>query len=91
MLPTIGETPPNGGEELKNEKLAKALKSHTTFTRTEWEAFDIKELRPSHYCKAGTKIFSPAALPPESPVSRRVEHIAEQVTESARAHSYYSS
>ena len=33
----------------------------------------------------------PAALPPESAVSRRVEHIAEQVTESARAHSYYSS
>jgi len=56
-----GAEKPAGGEELTHPKLSEALKGKTSFTQKEWEAFGVKDLRMSHFIKAGDKYFQPAA------------------------------
>jgi len=41
------------------EDLAEALKGKTTFSRSEWNAFNITDLRTDHYVKVGENYFQP--------------------------------
>ncbi len=50
------------GDKLTNEKLSEALEGQTEFTKEEWEAFDIKDVRMEHFIKAGEKYFKPAEV-----------------------------
>jgi hypothetical protein len=56
-----GGEKPNHGEELKHKGLASGLTKRTEFTREEWDAFGIKDLRMEHFIKSGPSYFQPAA------------------------------
>jgi len=54
----IGATAPKG-QELENMKLAEALQSKAEFTREEWQAFKVDNLRLDTYIKSGDRYFQP--------------------------------
>ena len=54
-----GTARPGVGRELKNAKLAMALTSKTAFTKAEWEAFGITDLRKTDYIEGGGVYFQP--------------------------------
>ena len=54
-----GTARPGVGRKLKNAKLAMALTSKTTFTKAEWEAFGITDLRKTDYIEGGGVYFQP--------------------------------
>jgi hypothetical protein len=56
-----GDSEPAMGRNLEHAKLAEALKSKTEFTKQEWEAFGIKDLRTDQFIKSGYSYFQPAA------------------------------
>ena len=56
---TIGSTAPSSGRELTNAKLSFALKRRTEFAAEDLAAFELPELKPSDYIKAGTSYFQP--------------------------------
>jgi hypothetical protein len=57
-----GSTEPATGRILENAKLAEALRSKTEFTKQEWEAFGIKDLRTDHFIKSGDSYLQPAGI-----------------------------
>jgi len=64
-IPQIGplNEVPNRGKEISNFRLSVALGSKTQFTREEWEAFGIKDLRGDDYIKVhGVYYFTPAEI-----------------------------
>ena len=54
-----GAVPPKG-TELVNEVLLQALQGKTDFSQTEWDAFDVNDLRYDHYIGADASYFQPA-------------------------------
>lgn len=56
-----GDTEPATGHNLENAELTEALRSKTEFTKEEWDAFGIKDLRTDHVIKSGDSYFQPAA------------------------------
>ena len=54
-----GTARPGVGRELKNAKLAMALRSKTAFTKAEWEAFGITDLRKTDFIEGGGEYFQP--------------------------------
>ena len=56
----VGDTEPTTGRNLEHENLAEALRSKAEFTKQEWEAFGIKDLRTDHFIKSGDSYFQPA-------------------------------
>ena len=42
---------PRGGVELRHSRLAEALKRKTVFSHTEWDDFDISDLRADHFIR----------------------------------------
>jgi hypothetical protein len=46
-------------QELKNEKLAKALEQKQSFSRAEWDSFGVQDLQPENLVKSGSKYFEP--------------------------------
>jgi hypothetical protein len=63
-----GDTEPATGRNLEHAKLAEALRSKTEFTKQEWEAFSIKDLRTDHFIKSGDSYFEPDAKDQQSTV-----------------------
>ncbi len=57
-----GTEMPQGSQLLKNAKLTKALKKKKEFTREEWDAFGISDLRTNHVVKVRREHFKPVAL-----------------------------
>lgn len=55
----VGSTKPTQREQLRNDELAAALQRKTTFSRAEWNAFNIKGLRAEHCIQAGGSFFEP--------------------------------
>lgn len=56
----VGSFPPAGRELLSNEQLQDALaEGRTDFTKEEFAAFDVFELRAHHVIKAGSSYFEP--------------------------------
>ena len=56
-----GPAQPAHGRELTNSQLKASLESKMEFTRQEWEAFEIKDLRYNDYIKSGASFFQPDA------------------------------
>jgi len=54
-----GPAQPAHGRELTNSQLKASLESKMEFTRQEWEAFEIKDLRYNDYIKSGASFFQP--------------------------------
>ena len=50
------------GEELKNEKLARALRDSTKFTQVQWDKFGISELTAKHFIQSDDKFFKPGNI-----------------------------
>jgi len=71
----IGSVAPNRGEELRDEKLARALAEKTEFTRDEWESFGIARVYLHTFIKSDAAYFKPtvdkpAACTPPAPEVR---------------------
>ena len=56
----IGNEEPAHVRDLQNSELAKALMRQTVFTKQEWYAFGVNELRIDHVVKSGDCYFKPA-------------------------------
>ena len=56
----IGDTEPTNGQRLENAELAEALERKIEFTKQEWEAFGVKDLRVTDFVKSGESYFVPA-------------------------------
>ena len=50
---------PEGGRELSDSKLSKALMCKTEFTNQEWKALDIQDLRKDDFIISGDSYFKP--------------------------------
>ena len=57
-----GGSEPKTGRSLENSALAKALRQKVEFTKQEWEAFGIKDLRKDHFVKSGDLYFQPEPI-----------------------------
>ena len=76
-----GSTKPSDGKELTNDQLASDLQSKTEFTRQEWDAFGIKDLRIDNLIKSGASYFQPIAgglLQPGSTMEAKLRTAVEK-------------
>ena len=62
----VGATRPTTGRERTNEKLAEALAKGTEFTKEQWDAFRLLDLRVEDFVQAGGAFFKPDATPKEA-------------------------
>ena len=58
----VGATPPSGGRELFNPKLAFALKHTTSFAQEDMDVFGVTDLRSTDFILAGDSYFRPTAV-----------------------------
>ncbi len=70
MWRKTGNTLPTSGRSLANSKLSEALSRKTEFTKQEWDAFGIRDLRIDHFVLSGDSYFKPvdASEPPNAQI-----------------------
>ena len=82
------ESLPHGGVEIHNDALSEALLSRTEFTRAEWAAFGVDQLRMGHFIRTGEVTFTPAAAAsrPKQPLylQRKAEADRKEAEEARR-------
>ena len=88
------ELPPNR-VELQHAALSKALGQKVTFTRGEWKALDVRDLRPEHVVRVGHFYFEPAAAaaarrPPPLPAHMRTEEARRERKAATRLGRHFS-
>ena len=75
-----GTTAPDHGRELKNPELAKELATKQEFTKQEWVAFNVTELRHDDYIKSGNDYFEPIATMGHLPLLIKVNLLVAQLS-----------
>uniref|UniRef100_A0A7S2E3N4 EF-hand domain-containing protein n=1 Tax=Haptolina brevifila TaxID=156173 RepID=A0A7S2E3N4_9EUKA len=74
------DTKPLVGTRLRNRALERALLKQTEFSREEWRAFRIEQLRFGHYVKSGDAYFKPVS-PDNTEVEVTKKRWDEQIAE----------